>query len=244
GGLRFVAAERRVTIRPVAGSSVLGGRLWKPDLPSALRVRSVLVVDGHPAEAVPGPFSPSRRPVSAGDMRHVCLCRGGAAASGLALFTPARGGGLWAWFHGPRVAFLALAIATLVALAYVLAWLLSRPLSRLADEVSAVARGDTQITRPVDPAAGREIYQVARSLRTVSAELSGSRGELERTRGKLAATERMTLTDPLTDVWNRRYLERALREQIKRHARFGSQFGLLLIDIDRFKRVNDAHGHV
>jgi diguanylate cyclase (GGDEF)-like protein len=130
-----------------------------------------------------------------------------------------------------------------VALAYVLSWLLSRPLSRLADQVAAVTRGEKQAPA-ADPGAGREIYQVAQSLRTVSAELSGSRDELERTRGKLIATERMTLTDPLTEVWNRRYLEGTLREQTKRHARFESQFALLLIDIDRFKRVNDAHGHV
>src|SRR5207249_4312961 len=96
----------------------------------------------------------------------------------------------------------------------------------------------------VDSTDDREFYQVARTLRAVSEQLSGSRGELERTRGRLAATERMTLTDHLTGVWNRRYLERALREQIKRYGRFESPFAILLIDVDRFKRVNDVHGHV
>jgi diguanylate cyclase (GGDEF)-like protein len=204
GGLRFVAAERRVIIPPAAGSSVLGGRLWEPRLPSALRVRSVLVVKGHPAGAVPGGTSLSRRPVSAGGMRLVCLCRG-RSESGVALFTSERAAGLGAWFRWPRVVLAILAIGTLVALAYVLAGLLSH---------------------------------------TVSEELSESRHELERTRGKLAAAQRMTLTDPLTEVWNRRYLEGTLREHTKRHARFDSQFALLLIDIDGFKRVNDAHGHV
>lgn len=244
GGLRFVAAERRVIIRPAAGSSVLGGRLWEPRLPPALQVRSIPVVNGHPVRSFGGSFSTATRPVSAGSVRLVCLCRGGAEASGLEVLTSVPARGLGAWVRWPRVGLVILAMATLVAFAYALAWLLSRPLSRLASEVSAVARGETQTTSPIDAGAGREIYQVARSLRTMTAELTGSRGELQRTRGKLAATERMTLTDPLTEVWNRRYLERALREQIKRHERFESQFGLLLIDIDRFKGVNDAHGHL
>jgi diguanylate cyclase (GGDEF)-like protein len=204
GDLRFVAAERRVIIPPAPESSVLGGRLWEPRLPSALHVHPVLVVQGHPAGALPGGTSLSRRPVSAGDMRLVCLCRG-SKQSGVALFTPARAEGLGAWFRWPWVAFAILAIGTLVALAYTLAWLLSR---------------------------------------TVSEELSESRQELELTRGKLATAQLMTLTDPLTEVWNRRYLEGALREHTKRHVRFESQFALLLIDIDGFKRVNDAHGHV
>jgi diguanylate cyclase (GGDEF)-like protein len=244
GALRFVAAERRVVVRPVADSSVTGGRLWDPHLPPALQVRSVLVVNGHPTGDVGVPFSATRRPVSAGDGRLVCLCRGGTGASGLALFTSAPAEGLWAWLRWPRVGLVILAIATLVVLAYVLAWLLSRPLSRLASEVSAVARGETTTTPAVDEADGREIYQVATGLQAVTKELRGSRGALERARGKLAATERMTLTDPLTDVWNRRYLERALREQIKRYGRFQSPFALLLIDIDRFKGINDVHGHL
>ena len=242
GALRLVAAERRVVIRRVAGSSVLGGRLWDPRLPSALGVRTVFVIGGRPVGGGSDAISPSSRPTWAGDDRLVCVCEGGGRATGLALVTPATAPGLARWLGWPRIAIVVLGLAVLAGLCYALAWLLSRPLRRLADEVTALARGGTIPAEVVDPA-DREVYQVARTLRAVSAELSGSRGELERTRGRLAATERMTLTDPLTGVWNRRYLERALREQIKRHARFESPFALLLIDIDRFKRVNDAHGH-
>jgi diguanylate cyclase (GGDEF)-like protein len=113
----------------------------------------------------------------------------------------------------------------------------------LVDEVAAVARGEPDVEPAVDPAAGRELYQVATTLRTVSQELTGSRGELERTRGRLAAAERLTLIDPLTGAWNRRYLERTMREQAKRYERFESPFAVLVIDIDRFKGINDRFGH-
>ena len=242
GSLRAVAAERRVDISR-RNVTVLGGRIWQPGLASTLDVHAVLVLDGRPVEAVPVPFSSSNEPASADGDRVVCLCRGGVDASGLVLFTPDRAEGLARWFGWPRVALVGLGIVALVSLAYGLAWLLARPLSRLAQEAEAVARGEPDTAPTVDPGAGREFGQVERAVRSVSAELTGSRGELERARGRLAATERLTLVDPLTGVWNRRYLERAVREQVKRYRRFKRPFALLMIDVDHFKRINDEHGH-
>jgi diguanylate cyclase (GGDEF)-like protein len=239
GALRRVAAEHRVYVRRAGGVSVVGGRMWKPELPAELGVDQALVLDGRPASGTAAPFTSSASPVSAGEHRLVCLCRDGA---GLLLSTSARSEGL-AWFGWPGILLTALALLVLVGLAYVLAGLVASPLSRLAAEASVVARGEPDPEPEIDPGAGREFLQVATTLRSVSAELTGSRGELERTRGRLAATERLTLIDPLTGVWNRRYLERAIREQAKRYGRFGSQFALLVIDIDRFKRINDTLGH-
>ena len=54
---------------------------------------------------------------------------------------------------------------------------------------------------------------------------------------------RLASIDPLTGVGNRRSLmERAGREW-QRATRFGQPLALLMLDIDRFKRINDAHGH-
>ena len=52
------------------------------------------------------------------------------------------------------------------------------------------------------------------------------------------------VTDPLTGVMNRRMFLRTLQEHIDRTLDDGSGFGLLLIDIDWFKGVNDRYGHV
>ena len=56
-------------------------------------------------------------------------------------------------------------------------------------------------------------------------------------------TRQLSITDGLTGVWNRRYLELTLRKEIERAQRFGRPLSVLMIDIDRFKRVNDRHGH-
>jgi diguanylate cyclase (GGDEF)-like protein len=56
-------------------------------------------------------------------------------------------------------------------------------------------------------------------------------------------TRQLSITDGLTGVWNRRYLEMTLRKEIERAQRFGRPLSVLMLDIDRFKRVNDKHGH-
>jgi diguanylate cyclase (GGDEF)-like protein len=56
-------------------------------------------------------------------------------------------------------------------------------------------------------------------------------------------TQQLSITDGLTGVWNRRYLELTLRKEIDRAHRFDRPLSVLMIDIDRFKRVNDRHGH-
>jgi diguanylate cyclase (GGDEF)-like protein len=56
-------------------------------------------------------------------------------------------------------------------------------------------------------------------------------------------TRQLSITDGLTGVWNRRYLELSLRKEIERASRFDRPLSVLLVDIDRFKRVNDRFGH-
>ncbi len=52
-----------------------------------------------------------------------------------------------------------------------------------------------------------------------------------------------SIRDPLTRLFNRRYMEETLEREIKRAKRSGYPLGILLLDIDYFKRVNDEHGH-
>lgn len=55
--------------------------------------------------------------------------------------------------------------------------------------------------------------------------------------------EREAYVDVLTDLPNRRYVEGALRSRLSEFQRYGWPFGLLMIDIDDFKLVNDMYGH-
>jgi diguanylate cyclase (GGDEF)-like protein len=69
------------------------------------------------------------------------------------------------------------------------------------------------------------------------------RREQRNTDRHLAELERLTLTDPLTGLGNRRALERDLPRAMKLSERMGSPLALLYLDIDHFKTINDAHGH-
>ena len=53
-----------------------------------------------------------------------------------------------------------------------------------------------------------------------------------------------SLTDALTGLPNRRAFDARLAEEVRRSTRYGHTFELLIIDLDRFKRINDTHGHV
>jgi diguanylate cyclase (GGDEF)-like protein/PAS domain S-box-containing protein len=53
---------------------------------------------------------------------------------------------------------------------------------------------------------------------------------------------RLALLDPLTEIGNRRYMERHLTAKLDELERFGWSFGLLLCDIDGIERINDQHG--
>jgi two-component system cell cycle response regulator len=55
--------------------------------------------------------------------------------------------------------------------------------------------------------------------------------------------QRLSLTDPLTGLWNYRYLRESLRREVERASRFGRMLTVLVLDLDHFKEVNDTHGH-
>ena len=58
-----------------------------------------------------------------------------------------------------------------------------------------------------------------------------------------ASLERDALIDPLTGVFNRRYLSMKLDEEVARARREGHPLATLMFDVDHFKHVNDVYGH-
>lgn len=56
--------------------------------------------------------------------------------------------------------------------------------------------------------------------------------------------QRLSLHDPLTELYNRRYLDTRLKEELAHARRSGRPVSLLMLDLDRFKEYNDRHGHV
>lgn len=55
--------------------------------------------------------------------------------------------------------------------------------------------------------------------------------------------QRLSITDGLTGLWNYRYLRLALNREVERATRFQRSLSVLLLDLDRFKVVNDRYGH-
>ncbi|HLE88301.1 MAG TPA: sensor domain-containing diguanylate cyclase [Candidatus Brocadiaceae bacterium] len=60
---------------------------------------------------------------------------------------------------------------------------------------------------------------------------------------KIKELEKMALLDPLTELANRRYIELNMQTKLDEMRRYGRPFGILFMDIDHFKKVNDLHGH-
>ncbi len=89
--------------------------------------------------------------------------------------------------------------------------------------------------------AGALDYLVKGEINTRSLERSLRYAlKLGETLGKL---HRMATRDELTGLLNRREFDRILAEEEERSRRFGRTLGLLVLDLDHFKNVNDTHGH-
>jgi diguanylate cyclase (GGDEF)-like protein len=61
---------------------------------------------------------------------------------------------------------------------------------------------------------------------------------------RIGEAERLSQTDDLTKLHNARYLRQFLLNEIRRARRYGSSVAALFLDLDNFKHVNDAHGHL
>lgn len=58
------------------------------------------------------------------------------------------------------------------------------------------------------------------------------------------AARQLAITDPLTGLYNTRYLHQRLAEEIARAERYGHELSLLFVDSDSLKKVNDTQGHL
>jgi diguanylate cyclase (GGDEF)-like protein len=117
------------------------------------------------------------------------------------------------------------------ALGYFLGLLIVRPLSRLTQGAAKVAAGDLAVDLPV--VTGGEVGYLTDVFNNMVARLRESR----------QALERLSATDPLTGLFNRRWMMEALENEVRRSRRLKHSFAVIMADVDHFKRFNDAHGH-
>lgn len=89
----------------------------------------------------------------------------------------------------------------------------------------------------------QDVTEVFTRMREFSHLRDQALREVEERRRAEVRLRELAMTDELTGLYNRRHFMREAEREIERAARFGHEIGLLMIDIDHFKAVNDNHGH-
>lgn len=79
-----------------------------------------------------------------------------------------------------------------------------------------------------------------RKLVKLNHQIAGAHRELKE---KSKELERISITDSLTGLFNRRHIDMVLEDEMKRQVRYQRNLSVILIDLDNFKQINDSHGH-
>jgi len=85
--------------------------------------------------------------------------------------------------------------------------------------------------------------RVRDAIITLMAEVDNLRRDLQATKERVNEAEKNADQDQLLPMLNRRAFVRELTRQISLSARHGTPSSLIYFDLDRFKSINDAHGH-
>ncbi len=106
---------------------------------------------------------------------------------------------------------------------------LEKTFSIVTEVLSDIAYGNFLSVDKLDRFSRRqdELGQLAKDIKTIAYQLSVS-----------------LTTDPLTNLYNRLFFEKKLREEIDRARRFKHKLSVAMLDIDDFKRINDTYGHL
>ena len=135
---------------------------------------------------------------------------------------------------GSGTGLLLIAVLLAAALAAYVGSLIVRPLQRLSGVAAKVAAGDTSVELPTG--AGGEVGQLTQVFKNLVTRVREREGQ-----GEL---ERLSVTDGLTGLYNRRHLMGTLANEVQRSRRLRRAFSVLLADVDHFKQYNDTHGHL
>jgi len=122
-------------------------------------------------------------------------------------------------------------LAVVGSLAYALGLLIVQPIGRLSSAARRVAGGDLAVVVPT--VGSGELAQLTGRFNDMVRLLREGRAELER----------LSVTDPLTGLANRRHMTEELEREVRRSGRLGRLFTVLMLDVDHFKNFNDTYGH-
>lgn len=108
-----------------------------------------------------------------------------------------------------------------------------RPLLALHDQLRSVRQDRTRLSETLTPSGTIELKELAQDFNALSAEL----GDVHR------MLERLAFTDTLTELPNRSHFHERLQQCTVPVSAVPRPFALFVMDLDRFKEVNDSFGH-
>jgi diguanylate cyclase (GGDEF)-like protein len=123
------------------------------------------------------------------------------------------------------IAFLAILIAIKLSHSF------TKPLADLARAASVISQGDYAVHLPL--ARRDELGEVAQAFNTMAANLKEN----------FTKISDMANRDGLTGLYNARFFHEMLLRELERVKRSSRPFSLIILDADRFKRINDRYGH-
>ena len=143
----------------------------------------------------------------------------------------------------PLVAvFLASLLITLMVFHLIIQSRIVKPIVGLEEAVEKVRSGSFILPRLDKP--DNEIGRLVDHFEKMTESLRDSTRQLEnKVAQRTDELNRLARIDPLTGLKNRRGIDEALEDEIQRSARSGNGFGLIWLDIDHFKSINDQLGH-
>ncbi|KAA1172766.1 diguanylate cyclase [Marinobacter salinexigens] len=138
--------------------------------------------------------------------------------------------------------FLAALILTLVLFHTIIQSKILKPITTLEKAVEEVRGGSFELPRLDKP--DNEIGRLSHHFEQMVDALGNTTRELEdKVAQRTDELNRLARIDPLTSLKNRRGLDETMEEEIQRARRQGSRFGVIWIDVDHFKSINDQQGH-
>lgn len=163
-----------------------------------------------------------------------------------------------------REAFIILLIALGEFIA--LSFIIIKPVSKISESLQKNNSDDEGVIGKIEITSNDEFGELARKFNDLSKNLNianfklQSRVEyadqeliktnkllLERSKELLVLNDefkKLSVTDSLTGLYNRRYFEEKIKEEMDVTKRHGDSNSILVIDIDHFKKINDTYGHM
>ncbi len=124
-----------------------------------------------------------------------------------------------------------------------------KPLGLLENTARRASGGDLAARAPIDGPRefahlGSVLNDMMGAIEERAEDLSNANRELSQRNSDLIDARNQAATDPLTGLGNHRSFQNCLREEVANAQNAGSSVGLIIIDVDGFKDVNDSLGHL